>query len=129
MTGTKGKIPVKPWDIVIILLALCVTGVSFFSTYIKPRNILQVLIEGQNQRWIFPLDAEETVHVQGPLGSTVVRIHENQTWVESSPCDNKVCVAAGHLRGNGEFAACLPNKVLIMIEGNDGSGDIDGRAW
>jgi hypothetical protein len=120
--------PVKPWDIVIILLALSLTGFSFFSTYLKPRNILQVLIQGQNQKWIFPMGAEETVNVQGPLGSTVVRIHENQAWVESSPCKNKICVSAGHLRSNGEFAACLPNKVLIMIEGNDAPEGIDGYA-
>jgi hypothetical protein len=126
MIGIKGKIPVKPWDVVIILLALCLTGFSFFSTYFKPRNSLHVLIEGQNQKWIFPLDAEETVNAQGPLGTTVVRIHENQVWVESSPCDNKICVAAGHLRNNGEFAACLPNNVLIMIEGNDVTEKIDG---
>ena len=126
MTGIMGKIPVKLWDMVIIFLALCLTGFSFFSTYIKPQNGLQVLIEGQNQKWIFPLEAEETVNVQGPLGTTVVRIHENRTWVESSPCDNKICVSAGHLRSNGEFAACLPNNVLIMIEGDDVSERIDG---
>jgi len=126
MTGIKGKIPVKLWDMVIVFLALCLTGFSFFSTYIKPQNNLQVLIEGKNQKWVFPLDAEETVNVQGLLGTTVVRIHENQAWVESSPCDNKICVNAGHLCNNGEFAACLPNNVLLMIEGNDVPGKIDG---
>jgi hypothetical protein len=124
-TGKNGKIPVKPWDVVIIFLAICLTGFSVFSTYIKTQNNSQVLIEGKNQRWIFPLDAEETINVQGPLGITVVRIHENQTWVESSPCDNKICIGAGHLRNNGEFSACLPNNVLIVIEGNDISGEID----
>jgi hypothetical protein len=129
MAEIKERIPVKPWDIVIFLLALSLTGVSAFSIYIKPQNRLQVLIEGQNQKWIFPLDAEETINAQGPLGTTVVRIHENQVWVESSPCDNKVCISTGHLRNNGEFAACLPNNVLIVIEGNDASEKIDAAAW
>ena len=129
MTAIKGKIPVKPWDLVVILLSLSLTGFSVFTTYVKPRNVLQVLIEGQNQRWIFPIDAEETVSVQGPLGPTVIRIHDKQVWVESSPCENKICMGAGHLRSNGEFAACLPNNVLIMIEGNDEPGKIDGAAW
>jgi hypothetical protein len=129
MTGKKEKIPVKPWDVVIFFLALILTGLSIFSIYIKQQDISQVLIEGRNQRWLFPLDAEETVNVQGPLGTTVIRIHENQTWVESSPCDNKICIGAGHLRNNGEFAACLPNNVLIIIKGNDITGEIDGYAW
>jgi len=125
----KGKIPVKLWDVVIFLLALGLTGVSVFTIYVKPRNIPQVLIEGHNQRWIFPLDAEETVNVQGPAGTTVVRIHGNQAWVESSPCGNKICIGAGHLRKNGEFAACLPNNVLIVVEGNNASEDVDTATW
>jgi len=101
----------------IIILAIAFTGFFAFSVYIKPRHAAQVLIQGESQNWIFPLDAEETIAVRGPLGRTVVRIHNGQAWVESSPCENKICVAAGHLSGHGEFAACLPNKVLLMIEG------------
>jgi len=129
MTGKERKIPVKPWDIVIFFLALVLIGFSFFSIYKKQQNISHVLLEGKNQRWIFPLNAEETVNVPGPLGTTVIRIHKNQTWVESSPCDNKICIGAGHLRNNGAFAACLPNNVLLMIEGNDDTGEVDGYAW
>ena len=124
--GKKRKIPVKLWDMAIILIAVCLTGFSIFSIYIKPQNSSQILIKGPNQEWIFPIDAEETVSVQGPLGITVVRIHEKQAWVESSPCDNKVCIGAGHLRYNGEFAACLPNNVLIAIEGNNDPDELDG---
>ena len=116
---------IKLWDVVIIILALAFTGFSAFSVYIKSSNAPQVLIHGASQKWIFPLDAEETVAVRGPLGHTVIRIHNGQAWVESSPCDNKICVTAGHLNRQGEFAACLPNKVLLMIEGSANSGKPD----
>ena len=113
--------PVKSWDLAIIFLALALTGFSAWSAYLKPGNSTQVLIEGYGNRWVFPLDAEETIPVPGPLGNTIIRIHDNQAWVESSPCDNQICVAAGRLHMHGEFAACLPNMVLVMIEGrNDG---------
>jgi len=125
----KLKPPLKPWDPVIIILALALTGFFAWSTYLTPRNTAQVLIEGQGRRWVFPLDAEETITVPGPLGNTVVRIHDNQAWVESSPCENQICVAAGRLRGHGEFAACLPNIVLVMIEGQDDIRKPDGVAW
>ena len=126
----KEKLPVRPLDILIILLALSLTGFSFFSTYIRKQNTSQVLIQGTDRKWIFPLDAEETVIVPGPLGNTVVRIHDGQVWVESSPCANQVCVAAGHIKEQGLWAACLPNNVIIMIEGSDETGtQIDGYAW
>jgi len=120
-------VKIKFWDIVIIILALALTSFSAYSIYLKPRNVTRVLIEGHGRKWVFPLDAEETVAVPGPLGNTIVRIHGSRAWVESSPCDNQICVTAGYLQRRGEFAACLPNIVLVMIEGHDGKPD--GVSW
>ena len=126
----KVKLPVKIFDIVVILFA---AGLTFFSTvaaYVNPAHSTRVLIEGMNQQWIFPLDAEETVKVKGPLGETVIRIHENEVWVDSSPCDNQTCVGMGHVTSAGDWVACLPNNVYFLIEGNDDSTDsLDGAAW
>ena len=124
----KEKLPTKPFDFVIISLAFLLTGFSAYSVYIVPRDTTQVLIQGAKHNWVFPLDAEETIPVSGPLGNTIVRIHDNQTWVESSPCDNQVCVAAGRLTRTWHFAACLPNNVLLMIEGTSSDG-LDSRIW
>ena len=124
----KKKLPVKISDIVIILMSLGLTVSSAFAAYVKPQNTAQVFIEGINQRWVFPLDAEETVPVKGPLGETVVRIHDRKVWVESSPCENQTCVAMGHV--DWGWVACLPNNVFFMIEGSDDFANIpDGAAW
>ena len=126
----KWKPPVKIPDLVIIFLALALTGLSAFTAYIKPQKTIQVLIQGQGRKWIFPLDAVETVHIPGPLGLTTVKIHENMAWVESSPCQNQTCVASGRIRHRGAWAACLPNNVFLMIEGSDGSANPpDAGAW
>ena len=130
----KGKLKIKLPDVIIILLAAALTAFSAFKLYVNPRNNIQVIIEGprrglsQNQKWIFPINAEETVEVSGPLGITVVRVHGDAAWVESSPCKNQVCMTAGFLRQSGEFAACLPNMILLAIEGHD-DREVDGVAW
>ena len=124
----KRKPPVKIPDVVIIMLSLGLTVSSAFAAYIKPQTTAQVLIEGINQKWVFPLDTEETVRVRGPLGETVVRIHEKEVWVESSPCENQTCVAMGHVKWG--WVACLPNNVFFMIEGTDELGNNpDSTAW
>ena len=131
----KKKLPFKLFDIVVILLALGLTGFSAYSIYFQSRGgAAQVVIEGQGgrQRWIFPLSAEETVSVPGPLGNTIVKISEGQTWVDSSPCDNQVCVATGKLPGPisfMQFAACLPNNVMLIVEGHDDNTDTDSASW
>jgi hypothetical protein len=123
-------LPLKIPDIVIILLALVLTGFSAFAANSSPQITAQVLIQGRDRLWVFPLDAEETVAVQGPLGNTVIRIQGKQAWVESSPCENQTCVASGHIRQRRAWTACLPNNVFLMIEGNDEQANIpDSIAW
>ena len=118
------KLPVKIPDIFIIFLAAGLTVFSAYSVYVKPQGVSQVLIKGQGSEWTFQLDADETVVVSGPLGDTVVKIHGNRAWVESSPCENQTCVASGFVERQGQWAACLPNNVLLMIHGT-GDEDVD----
>ena len=116
------KLPVTILDMVIIIIALGLTGFSAFAVYAKPQNTAHVLIQGPTQTWLFPLDADESVSVPGLLGETVIRIRDNQAWVESSPCDNQICVAGGHIHEQGQWVACLPNNVFLIIEGSEGNG-------
>jgi hypothetical protein len=126
----KKRFPVKVMDIVVVLLALGLTGFSAFAVYVQPENTSQVVINGSGQEWIFPLDANERVEVPGPLGNTIVRIEDNQAWVESSPCTNQVCVAAGHVHAQGDWVACLPNNVFLMVEGKEVRRHVlDSTSW
>jgi hypothetical protein len=118
------KIP----DVLIIILAAGITFFSIFSVYMKPRTSSQVLIQAQDMEWTFPLNVEETVAVPGPLGDTVIRIHNNQAWVESSPCINQNCVETGAITRQGQWAACLPNNVLLIIHGAEDE-NVDAVAW
>jgi len=119
------KLPVKIPDVFIILLSAGLTAFSAYAIYVKPQGEARVLIQGQDKEWTFQLDADETVVVSGPLGDTVVKIHGNRAWVESSPCENQTCVASGFVVRQGQWAACLPNNVLLMIHG---TGDEDVHA-
>jgi len=114
-----------------MIIILAVSGFTFFSAYtafFNKQSSSQVLIKGQNSQWIFPVDAGETVAVSGPLGDTIVRIQDNRTWVESSPCKNQNCVASGFIKRQGQWAACLPNNVLLVINGTK-DDDVDTVAW
>jgi hypothetical protein len=126
----KRRVPLKVLDLVVIILALGLTGFSAFAVYVKPGDTTRVMISGPGREWVFPLDADERVEVPGPLGNTVVRIRNHQAWVESSPCTNQVCVAAGHVHEQGEWVACLPNTVFLMIEGNEDRKNVpDSTTW
>ena len=122
----------KPWikipDILIISLAAALTVFSAYAAYMKPQGKAQVLIRGQSREWVFQIDVEETVVVNRPLGDTVVRLDGSRAWVESSPCENQTCTAAGFVSRQGQWAVCLPNNVLLMISGT-GDKDVDAVSW
>ena len=126
------RIHLRPWDLIILLIAITLNCILAFSVYARPQNknpsSLKVLIQGAGREWVFPMDADETITVSGPLGNTIVRIQAREVWVESSPCNNQVCVAAGHIHRAGSWAACLPNNVFFMIEGID-EHKPDAVAW
>ena len=40
-------------------------------------------------------------------------------YFDSSDCPDKVCVNTGALSKDGEWAACLPNRVFLKVTGGD----------
>jgi len=129
-------------DLIIILLIASFSFLLTFNIYIKPNFVTQfpsqgktgqVLIRADGKEWIYPLNSEKTLNLKGPLGNTVVSIHENKAKILSSPCDNQTCVAAGLLSRKGQWAACLPNNVLLMIlqiqSSLENEGEIDAVTW
>jgi hypothetical protein len=81
-----------------------------------------VISDGKDE-WLYPLDASRDVEVPGPLGTTVVEIKDGNARVLDSPCPNKTCIAAGEISLNGQWLACLPNRVFVRIEGGPSDGD------
>jgi hypothetical protein len=126
------RLPIKPFDCAVLALSIGMTLFSAFLVYAKPNAEPQVVIRGSGRSWVFPLNAEETVTIPGPLGNTLIELHEGRARVLSSPCVNQTCVAAGHIGKAGQWAACLPNEVFVVIEGSparaDG-GSLDAAAW
>jgi hypothetical protein len=108
----------KPFDVPAVLLAAAITAGAAFWVYGGASGEAKVIIESGDKTWVYPLDAEETIAVPGALGTTVVHIHDGAAAVESSPCENQTCVAAGSIHLNGQWVACLPNAVFVRIEGS-----------
>lgn len=121
---------IKFLDGAVLFICLGITVFSAFWAYAKPQNNVYVNIRGHNNKvWVFPLDAEETVSVSGPLGDTVVEIHSGGVKVQSSPCKNQSCVAIGSIHRAGQWTACLPNDALVTIEGGNGGEKLDATVW
>lgn len=115
----------KPFDIPAVVLAVATAAFSAFYVYALQSGDARVIIEGGGRSWVYPINAEETVHVHGQLGDTIVTIHGGHVAITASPCPNQTCVAAGSIDEGGQWVACLPNAVFVRIEGKTRDQDVD----
>jgi hypothetical protein len=65
----------------------------------------------------FPLSADRVVQVEGPLGVTEVEISQGRVRIVRSPCTLKVCIKSGYIQYADRISVCLPNNVVVRIEG------------
>ena len=125
----RKKNPLKAFDVPVILLAAALTLIVGGAAYKKGSSSSRVIIRGPDRSWIFPLNSEEQVLVSGSAGETLVEIRNGRAAIVSSPCSAQTCVAAGELQKNGQWAACLPNKVFLLIEGAEDTDAVDAAAY
>jgi hypothetical protein len=118
---------VRPFDFAVLFLAVAVVCAVAIVYDTDDDGDLVIAVEGAGAAWLFPLEAAETVVVRGPLGNTVVNIEKGSVYVVSSPCANQLCVAQGKIHRPGSFVSCLPNRVVVTIQGN--RNEVDGGTW
>ena len=119
----------KPLDILVLGLATVLTLATGGVMYSGNSSTSQVIIRSPDKTWVYPLDTELSINIVGPIGETTVEIHRGRAVIVSSPCGGQSCVASGELHRNGQWAACLPNRVFVLVEGMDGGDAIDAASW
>ncbi len=110
-------------DYISIIIALSVIAAVSVKVYGGNSSARYVEIEASGKNYVYTLDKDRTVKVEGPLGETVIEIKNSRVSVKESPCRNKLCVKAGSIEKAGQWNACMPNKVFIRITGKEDSGN------
>ena len=72
------------------------------------------------------LDENVTKTVTGPLGETVIAIENGKARVTESACPHHYCVRMGQISQRGEVIICVPNRVVVKIQGGCEEDSYDG---
>ena len=114
-------------DSAVIVAAIAVTILVSIEAYASG-EARYVSVRSRNDEWIYPLDSDATFAVSGLLGDTIISIEDGSVSITESPCKNKICIATGILAHAGDWAACLPNGVMVHVLG-DSEDDIDAVVY
>lgn len=121
----NGSKSIKKYDFIIIGLSIITIFCSLFFSFQKSSAKSFVVIQQENNKWIYPLDKDQQLSISGVLGVTNISIKENSVIFVDSPCENKTCVASNAISKNGEWIACLPNNVIVYIEATHSENETD----
>jgi len=110
----------------IIVLALAIGVLSLLWLQGNAPAGAKVVVEAQGEViYTAPLMRDGKVGIDGPLGETELVIRNESASIAASPCPLKVCVGMGEVSRSGEVLACLPNGILVRIEGGEEAVDHD----
>lgn len=74
---------------------------------------------GNETPQVISLQQDQRFRFHGPLGTSVIEVHDGRIRFVESPCTGKQCIHSGWLGSDGEFAACLPNLISITVSGRN----------
>ena len=113
-------------DILLVLAALIIGGAFLvYADFFRPKGAeVIVSVNGIEQRPL-PLSENNFVVIGDEEKYNVLVISEGEAYIEEASCPDQICVKSGRVSLEGQTIVCLPNKVVISIEGGDSSG-LDG---
>jgi hypothetical protein len=117
-----------PFDCKLLLVVAALVAVSFLLPLSQSTGARVVVSSDDRIVFVAPLAKAQRVELDGPLGITVLQIKNGGARIISSPCTKKVCMHMGEARHAGDLLACVPNHLVIRIEGDEGdSGGEDAE--
>lgn len=116
-----------PFDRKLLIIVALLVASSFLILLGQTAGGKVVVSLDDKVIFVAPLNKDRRVELEGPLGITVLEIKDGAARIISSPCTKKICIHMGKIQRSGDLLACVPNHLVINIEGDkDGEdGDYD----
>ena len=111
-------------DLLLILALLAIAGIAWLVMHFSAETggVAVITVDGAE---LIRLRLSEDIQLTvGENGWNKVVVRDGAVRVEDASCPDHLCVNQGWIRYSGETIICLPNKLVISIEGAD-TGDVD----
>ncbi len=110
-----------------VVLALAIVSLAFFiatKTHQPVGNNAKIYFDGKLVKIIELAGNVEKEYRFTENPAIVIRqFSDNTIAFVSSDCPDRVCLRSGKIGRPGEFAACVPNRFLIVIEAIEESSE------
>ncbi len=124
----------KKNDVILIALLLVVALITAGGMRIRKisntRDTANVVVTIDGELYgTYPLSEDRTERIELPDGSyNILIISDGYADVSEASCPDQICVKHNHIRYSKESIVCLPNKVVVTVEGGK-ENEIDGSTF
>lgn len=118
MAKIKGFLKFSSGDKIMIVLCI-LFNTSFFYYFASGMAQGSWVVNEVDQERVarYSLPKDRITRVEGPLGKTKIKIRDGKARILKSPCKLKDCIKSGYIKYADLISVCLPNKVVVRIEG------------
>ena len=115
---------IKKADIILLILIVAAGLIISFDPLAKKAGgtDVRVTLDGDTYG-IYSLAEDRTITIEKDGHTNVIVIEDGTVHMESSTCKNQICVHEGEVTAPGQLIVCLPNYVIVEIEGGEGSDE------
>ncbi len=107
-----------PADRILIFLALTISISSIFLlkgfALQKEGDMVIVEVGGAVVKTL-PLNRNDIIDIN--KGKNVIELKDGRVRMLRATCRDKICVKQGWIKNSGEAIICVPNRVIVRIEG------------
>ena len=116
----------KPGDWLVLAISLFLVLYLFYLFWFQKDDSEPARLIIWSQKSVFAnivLPVHQEIHVNGPLGETIIEIDGFRARVAKDPGPRQYCVSQGWLSKPGDIDICLPNQISLYMPENVASYD------
>ena len=112
----------KKGDFFIFFLILAVSvsvAISFYRTPLAANTVKIYVDSKEYATYVISDGYEKNVTVKTDFGYNLIELQSGSVRMLESDCPNHDCIQMGSISQAGDMLVCLPNKVMVVLEGGD----------
>lgn len=116
---------IKKADIILFICLILIGGALSYLAFSgsSTGDLVVVKVNGEIYGK-YSLSKNRTITVNRDGHMNKITIKGGKVQVSKSSCKNQICVKQGSISTTHQSIVCIPNRVVVSIEGKDGEYDV-----
>ncbi|MCR3921317.1 MAG: NusG domain II-containing protein [Firmicutes bacterium] len=123
----------KRLDLLIVVVIVLIGAALFGYNYQQQQRAQEqadqlragIYVDGKYYQEFALTKNEEIIEIETDFGKNILRIHDEGIEMIDADCPDQLCIHFGFKQRVGDMIVCLPNRVHMVIEGNEHDRETD----